>query len=201
LTSSCLLPLLLPNQHARAACLAEIRYTALVFGLAAGVAAAQPYRWIDEKDGVQYTDALPPAGAKDVQKLQLRDNVIGWQTSYELEKAMRESPVTLYSHPECRDQCQIARDTLNKRGIPFKEVSVDDQPKQDELKRVSGAINVGSSGGSQVETITAQGTTAYDLAGYPPGVAPAQQAAPPEEKQAEAPSRRPSRAARPASPR
>ena len=38
--------------------------------------------------------------------------------------------MTLYSHPECKDQCQIARDTLNKRGIPFKEVSVDDQPKQ-----------------------------------------------------------------------
>ena len=34
---------------------------------------------------------IPPAGANDVHKLQLRDNVIGWQTSYELEKAMRES--------------------------------------------------------------------------------------------------------------
>jgi glutaredoxin len=173
--------------------LAEIRYTALVIGFAAGVAAAQPYRWIDEKDGVQYTDALPPAGAKDVQKLQLRDNVIGWQTSYELEKAMRESPVTLYSHPECKDQCQIARDTLNKRGIPFKEVSVDDQPKQDELKRVSGGINVPVLVvGQQVEmTISAQSyDRALDLAGYPrAGVArPRNQGAPvpAEEKPAEA---------------
>jgi glutaredoxin len=136
---------------------------------------------------------IPPAGANDVQQIQLRDNVIGWQTSYELEKAMRESPVTLYSHPECKDQCQIARDTLNKRGIPFKEVSVDDQPKQDELKRVSGGINVPVLVvGQQVEmTISAQSyDRALDLAGYPrAGVArPRNQGAPvpAEEKPAEA---------------
>jgi hypothetical protein len=45
------------------------------------------------------------AGRRKRRRLQLRDNVIGWQTSYRLEKAMRESPVTLYSHPECKDQC------------------------------------------------------------------------------------------------
>ena len=83
---------------------------------------------------------------------------------------MRESPVTLYSHPECKDQCQIARDTLNKRGIPFKEVSVDDPPKQDELKRVSGGIHVPVLVvGQRVEmAISAQSyDRALDLADYP----------------------------------
>jgi glutaredoxin len=141
---------------------------------------------------VQYSDTPPPAGAKAVQKKQFRDNVIGGQGSYQLDKAMRESPVTLYSHPDCKDACQIARDTLNKRGIPFKEVSVDDQPKQDELKRVSGGINVPVLVvGAQVETvINAQSyDRALDLAGYPPaGVArPRNQAAPPEETAAAAP--------------
>jgi glutaredoxin len=165
-----------------------LRLLALFFVLAT-TASAQPYRWIDEKGRVQYSDTPPPAGAKGVQKKQLRDNAIGGQGSYQLDKAMRESPVTLYSHPDCKDQCQIARDTLNKRGIAFKEMVVDDQPKQDELKRVSGGISVPVLvvGGQVETTIGAQAyDRALDLAGYPPaGVAPPRnQAAPPEENQA-----------------
>lgn len=161
--------------------------------LLAGTASAQPYRWIDEKGRVQYSDTLPPSGAKSVQKKRLRDNAVGGQPSYELEKAMRESPVTLYSHQNCTEQCQIARDTLNKRGIPFKEVVVDDEPKQEELKRVSGNITVPVLviGGQVETTISVEGyNRALDLAGYPPaGVAPARnQAAPPtQEPQAVAP--------------
>jgi glutaredoxin len=161
--------------------------------LVAATASAQPYRWVDEKGGVQYSDTPPPPGATSVEKKQFRDNAIGAQGSYELDQAMRESPVTLYSHPDCKEQCQIARDTLNKRGIPFKEVVVDDQPKQDELKRVSGGINVPVlTVGAQVETvISVEGyNRALDLAGYPPaGVArPRNQAAPPpQDAQAAAP--------------
>jgi glutaredoxin len=142
--------------------------------LLAGTASAQPYRWVDEEGRVQYSDTPPPPGARSVQKKQFQSNVVGGQGSYDLEKAMRESPVTLYSHPDCKD-CQIARDTLNQRGIPFKEVVVDDQPKLDELKRVSGGINVPVLVvGGQVETvISAQAyNRALDFAGYPPvGVA------------------------------
>jgi len=63
---------------------------------------------------------------------------------------------------------------------------VDDQPKQEELKRVSGAINVPVLVvGRQVQTvISVEGyNRALDLAGYPPeGVArPRNQAAPPPE--------------------
>ncbi len=155
--------------------------------LLAGTASAQPYRWIDEKGRVQYSDTLPPAGAKSVQKKRFRDNVVGGQSSYELDKAMRESPVTLYSHRNCTEQCQIARDTLNKRGIPFKEIVVDDEPKQEELKRVSGGITVPVLViGAQVETaISVEGyNRALDIAGYPPAgvVAPRNQAAPPPEE-------------------
>ena len=147
-----------------------LRLSVLFFVLTT-TASAQPYRWVDEKGRVQYSDTPPPAGAKGVQKKQLRDNAIGGQTSYQLDKATRESPVTLYSHPDCKDQCQIARDTLNKRGIPFKEVTVDDQPQQDELKRISGGINVPVLvvGGQVEATISAQAyERALDRAGYPP---------------------------------
>ena len=163
--------------------MAVLRYAALVVMLAADLAAAQPYRWIDQKGIVQYTDTLPPADAKDVQETRLRDNVIGAQPSYELEKAMRESPVTLYGHPHCKDPCQLARDTLNRRGIPFNEITVDDEQKADELKRVSGGAYVPVLVvGRHVEmTISEQAyDQALDLAGYPQAgvVRPRTQAAP-----------------------
>jgi glutaredoxin len=165
----------------------------LVLFAFAAAAHAQTYRWVDEKGRVQYTDTPPPAGAKGAQKKQLRDNAMGSQGSYDLDKAMRESPVTLYSHPDCKEHCQMARNTLNKRGIPFREVNVETQETQDELKRVSGGINVPVLVvGGQVETaISAQAyERALDLAGYPrAGVArPRNQAAPPplDDKPAEA---------------
>ena len=155
----------------------------LLLSLAAA-AHAQPYRWVDEKGRVQYSDTPPPAGAKDVQKKKLRDNTIGGQGSYELDKAIKESPVTLYSHPDCKQPCQMARDTMNKRGVPFREVVVETQETQDELKRVSGATTVPVLVvGGQVQTaISAQAyERALDLAGYPrAGVArPRNQDAPP----------------------
>ena len=154
----------------------------LIFCFAA--AHAQTYRWIDEKGRVQYTDTPPPASARGVQKKRLQDNAVGGQGSYELDKAMRESPVTLYSHPDCKQQCQIARDTMNKRVVPFREVVVETQEAQDELKRVSGGTLVPVlMVGGQVETaISAQAyERALDLAGYPrAGVARARnQVAPP----------------------
>ena len=164
----------------------------LIFCFAA--AHAQTYRWIDEKGRVQYTDTPPPASARGVQKKRLQDNAVGGQGSYELDKAMRESPVTLYSHPDCKQQCQIARDTLNKRGIPFREVVVETQETQDELRRVSGGINVPvlTVGGQVESAISAQAyERALDLAGYPrAGVARARnQVAPPsiDDKPAESP--------------
>lgn len=168
-----------------------IRCALVIVTFLAGSAIAQPYRWIDEKGRVQYSDQPPPAGAKGVEKRRLRDNAIGGQSSYQLDKAMRESPVTLYSHPDCKLQCQMARDTLNKRGIPFTEVSVEDQPTQDELKRLSGGINVPVLVvGAQVETIISPQAydRALDLAGYPPaGAAPARNQSAPEEKSGAAP--------------
>lgn len=165
----------------------------LLFAFAAA-AHAQPYRWIDEKGRVQYSDTPPPAGAKGVQKKRLHDNAVGGQGSYELDKAMRESPVTLYSHPDCKQACQMARNAMNKRGVPFREIVVETQETQDELRRVSGRISVPVLVvGAQVETeISAQAyERALDAAGYPrAGVARQRdQAAPPsiDDKPAESP--------------
>jgi glutaredoxin len=157
---------------------------ALTVLFTAQLAAAQQYRWLDENGRVHYSDTPPPASAKDVQKKRMGGNAVGAQGSYELTEAMKSSPVTLYSHPDCKDLCQIARDVLNKRGVPFTEVSAIDEAKIEELRRLSGGVQVPVLVvGAQVEkTISAAAyNRALDLAGYPrPGVARARNQGAPE---------------------
>src|SRR5690349_22271923 len=101
-----------------------MRRLLLVLALLASQAAlAQQYRWLDENGGVHYTDTPPPPTAKSGERKKLKGNAVGSQTSYELERALKTAPVTLYSHPDCKDLCQLAREVLNKRGVPFTEVS------------------------------------------------------------------------------
>jgi len=156
----------------------------LGLALAAITAAAQQYRWVDEQGRVHYTDTPPPPSAKGAQKKNLKGNAVGAQDSYELSKARQESPVTLYTHPDCKDACQLARDVLNKRGVPFTEVQTFDPQGLEKLKAVSGGITVPVLVvGSLVEKSVSESAfnNALDVAGYPrPGVAKARdQKAPP----------------------
>jgi glutaredoxin len=145
---------------------------------------AQQYRWVDEQGKVHYTDTPPPPSAKDAKKKNLKGNAVGSQPSYELTKAMQESPVTLYTHPDCKDACQLARDVLNKRGVPFTEVQTVDPQGLEKLKKLSGGITVPV---MQVGALVEKSVTetafnnALDVAGYPrAGVARAgDQKAPP----------------------
>jgi len=145
--------------------------------LASQAALAQQYRWLDENGGVHYTDTPPPPTAKSGERKKFKGNAVGSQTSYELEQALKTAPVTLYSHPDCKDLCQLAREVLNKRGVPFSEVSATDEAKLEQLRRVSGGTRVPVLVvGGQVETsVSADAySQALDLAGYPrPGVVPA----------------------------
>src|SRR5438046_9472138 len=120
--------------------------------LAASAAWAQQYRWVDEKGRVHYTDTPPPPSAKSAQKKNLKGNELGQQESYEMMQAVRNAPVTLYTFTECQAPCQMARDVLNKRGVPFREKQVSGQQMLDELQKVSGGTNlpalvVGAQGG------------------------------------------------------
>lgn len=176
--------------------------TLLALSALATLASAQQYRWVDEQGKVHYTDTPPPPSAKGAQKKNLKGNAVGAQQSYELTKAMQESPVTLYTHPDCKDACQLARSVLNKRGVPFTEVQTFDPQGLEKLKAVSGGITVPVMVvGALVEKSVSESAfnSALDVAGYPrPGVARArdQQAPPPPpivEKPAAAPEQPPSR--------
>jgi glutaredoxin len=147
-----------------------------VVAAVAGAAYAQQYRWVDEKGRVQYTDTPPPASAKNVQKKNFKGNSVGQQPSYALDRAARVAPVTLYTHPICKEACQVARDVLTKRGVPFTEVVATEADKVEQLKKVSGsdAVPVLVVGDYVERTISAETyNRALDRAGYPSAVLPA----------------------------
>lgn len=119
-----------------------VLWAAMLF--CAAVSAQQLYRWTDEKGRVHVTDTPPPPSAKGVQKQKPRAAaaVAGEQTPYELSLAMKDYPVSLYTSPMCKDPCVRARDHLNRRGVPFKEIQVWDVDSNEELKRLSGSNQV-----------------------------------------------------------
>lgn len=116
---------------------------ALVLVLQAFPAAAQLYRWTDASGRVHYTDTPPPADAKRVAQ---KDSVVSSPSSttepFVLQQARKDFPVKLYSAPGCQP-CDAARGLLNKRGVPFSEVSVNGDPEQlAELQKTTGVTGV-----------------------------------------------------------
>jgi glutaredoxin len=159
----------------------------LVTGL---VLAQTQYRWVDEKGRVQYTDTPPPPSAKDVKKKSAVAPPAGTPVvPYDLEKAQKESPVTLYTHPTCTETCQVARDVLNKRGVPFKETVVVSNKDLEDLKTLTGNNQVPVLlVGSKMEKVPSEAAynAMLDSAGYPKaGVLPQRKQAAPAVKQDE----------------
>ena len=157
----------------------------LVLLLACASASAQMYRWVDQNGKVHYTDTPPPpSAAKSVEQKKLGGSVIETsQLPFQLQEAVRNYPVTLYTSPSCKDGCPQARELLAKRGVPFKEVSVADEQSNALLKKVSGANQVPTlSVGSLVQIGFESGAlnSLLDTGGYPktainlPGVTKAQ---------------------------
>jgi glutaredoxin len=144
---------------------------ALVLMGGAASAAAQLYRWTDEKGKVHFGDTAPPASARDVRKKQVATGSASSEESlpFALRQPMKDYPVTLYSSPSC-ESCGPARSVLNARGVPFKEVSVRTDEQIAELTRAAGgnvvpALLVGSSVIKGFEEGAYQ--RALDIAGYP----------------------------------
>src|SRR6185436_9215132 len=159
----------------------------------AATAAAQLYRWTDEKGKVHFSDTPPPPGARNVQKKAGGPAAAsaGENLPFALQRPMKEFPVTLWSAPSC-ESCAPARQLLNARGVPFKEVSVRTDEQIAELNKAIGGNVVPALvvGPTVIKGFEEGGYhRALDIAGYPKaGEVPARnQAEPkaPEEKPAE----------------
>jgi len=141
---------------------------------AACSAAAQMYRWTDDKGRVHVTDTPPPpAAAKDLQKKSVTISGAAAPQSaalpYAVQLAAKAFPVTLYTAREC-EHCGAARNLLNARGVPFREVLVADEVQQAELQKVAGALAVPSVVvGSNVQKGFEESAyhSLLDIAGYP----------------------------------
>lgn len=158
-------------------------------------AAAQQYRWVDDKGRVQYSDVPPPPSAKGVEKKNLRGSVVETSTMpFELSLAVKNAPVTLYTSPTCTEGCTMARSALNRRGVPFREVQVWDEASNEELKKVAGSASVPTLlvGRSVQAGFEANAfDKLLDTAGYPRNLPARSQAAPPPPEGYVAPGQRP----------
>jgi glutaredoxin len=139
---------------------------------AAFAASAQLYRWTDENGRVHVTDTPPPPSAKDVRKRAIDaapDAGSDANQPYAVQLAAKNYPVTLYTAPACAP-CGAARSLLNRRGVPFREVSVTGQTETEQLRKAVGSLSVPSLVvGSSTQKGFEQGAydSMLDDAGYP----------------------------------
>ena len=108
--------------------------------LASGVLAqAQVYRYTDTDGRIVYTDRPPPSTAKNVQAKRLGANFVETsEPSLAAQQASERYPVTLFTF-ECGDMCQNAEALLNRRGVPFSLVNVqNDEQGQSRMQSLSG---------------------------------------------------------------
>ena len=112
----------------------------VVATLVAGGAAAQQqvYRYVDKDGKVVYSDRSPPTDSKDVQAKRLSPNFIeNSPVSLATTQAAERFPVTLYTFA-CGAVCQNAEALLNRRGVPYTTVNVEDVKGAEQLKKVTG---------------------------------------------------------------
>lgn len=107
------------------------------------VQAGQMYRWVDERGVVQYSDQPPPPKARKVETIRPRANVVeADKEGYEMRRARERNPVVLYV-TDCGEPCDLAREFLAQRKIPYSRKNPQNVPEDAvELKRLAGALEV-----------------------------------------------------------
>jgi glutaredoxin len=152
----------------RMALLAGVAAVTIVAGAAAQ---QQVYRYVDKDGKVVYSDRSPPADSKEVQAKRLSPNFIENNTTpLATTQAAERFPVTLYTFA-CGAVCENAEGLLNRRGVPYTTVNVEDAKGAEQLKKLTGeqqapVLQVG-------DKLVAKGfnearwTTMLDEAGYP----------------------------------
>ena len=120
------------------------RRMALLAGVAAAaiatgaVAQQQVYRYVDKDGKVVYSDRSPPTDSKEVQAKRLSPNYIeNNTTSLATTQASERFPVTLYTFA-CGSVCENAEGLLNRRGVPFTTVNVEEVKGAEQLKKLTG---------------------------------------------------------------
>ena len=102
--------------------LARLAAVALLLG-GATVAAMAQYKIVGPDGKVTYTDKPPTASAIKAPTGTGSADSASNGIPYETRQAMAKYPVTLYSTKNCQG-CDMARQALRQRGVPFNEFTV-----------------------------------------------------------------------------
>ena len=144
---------------------------ALSMTLASVYAHAQLYKWVDDKGKTHYTDTPPPSNARAGEKKASQASGDGGGNGFpfELARAVRAQPVTLYTTVNC-PACDQGRALLNQRGVPFAEKTVSSNDDIAQLRQAGGGsqlpfLVVGRSTQQGLEE--AGWNTLLTTAGYP----------------------------------
>jgi glutaredoxin len=114
-------------------------------------ASAQMYKWTDAQGTVHYSDTPPPQQRAD--QIRTPSAGQGGQNSgqngapralpYELARAVKASPVTLYTTTQTAcPGCEQGRLLLRARGIPYTEKTVNTDEDKEQLRSVAGKLEL-----------------------------------------------------------
>lgn len=96
------------------------------------------YKWVDEDGNVTYQDTPPPGSGGQVETIAAPaadEETAG-------SRAMPAVDLTFYAIETC-EACDLVRQLLRERGIPFEEKNAEGSKEvQDELREVAGALSV-----------------------------------------------------------
>lgn len=144
---------------------------ALALATAAVAQERQVYRYVDTDGRVVYSDRAPTGAVKDVQTKRVTGNTIETSTTpLALQQAADRYPVSLYTFA-CGEPCDKATALLNRRGVPYSTIDVEEAGNAEKLQQLTGemtapVLQVGdklvSKGFSE-----AQWNAMLDQAGYP----------------------------------
>lgn len=115
----------------------------LLLLLACVSASAQVYKWTDAQGTVHYGDAPPPQRPSSQLKTPSQDGAGQATLPYELARAVKTSPVTLYTTTQsaCAG-CDQGRALLRARGVPFTEKTVNTDEDKEGLRRLGGKLEL-----------------------------------------------------------
>ncbi len=112
---------------------------AIALATAALAQGGQLYRYTDPDGRVVYSDRAPPGDAKNVQTKRLGANFVETsEPSLAAQQAAERFPVSLFTF-DCGEVCQSAEALLNKRGVPFTLINVqNDEQGMTRMQSLSG---------------------------------------------------------------
>src|SRR5258706_3259730 len=103
------------------------------------------YKWTDADGKVHFSDTPPPPSVtKNVTEKRMGGGgADAAQLPYATQMAVKSSPVTLYTAPQCGAPCEQGRSLLGDRGIPYTERDAQASREDAEaVKKAIGALQV-----------------------------------------------------------